>query len=121
MVKRTGPTNPYLRKLIEELKRKSLEAKAPIWKATAQKLSKPRRQRIAVNLSRIDRHTQKNDVVLVPGIVLASGNLSKPLTIAAWKFSKSAREKVLKAKGRCLSIEELVKKNPKGSDVKIIS
>lgn len=120
-MKPTGPTNPYLKKLIENLKRKSLELKAPIWKDVAKKLAKPRRKRISVNLSSIERHTKAKDTVIVPGIVLGSGELTKPVDIAAWKFSAQAREKIKKAKGKSLTIEEILEKNPRGSKIKIIT
>jgi large subunit ribosomal protein L18e len=121
MVKRTGPTNPYLRSLISTLKEKSLELKAPIWRAVAEKLEKPRRKKVEVNLLKIERNTNVNDVVVVPGVILANGELSKPVTIAAWKFSSSAQEKIKKSGGRILTIEKLIEENPKGSKVKIIS
>lgn len=120
MTKRTGPTNPYLKHLIEDLKTKSRELKAPIWKAVAKKLEKPRRQKIAVNLFHIDRHAEKGDTVLVPGIVLGEGELTKSVNIAAWRFSSSAEKKIKSAKGKMLEIKELVKENPKGSKVKIL-
>ena len=117
MVKRTGPTNPYLRGLVRELEK----SKASIWQKTAEKLGKATRKRIAVNLSDIDRHAKENGVVLVPGVVLASGELTKPLTVAAWKFSASAEEKIKRAKGKVLTISELMKEKPKGTGVKIIA
>jgi large subunit ribosomal protein L18e len=119
-MKRTVSTNPYLRKLIEELRKKSLELKAPIWKKIAEKLEKPRRSRVEVNLVSIDRNTNKGDTVIVPGVVLGSGDLTKPIAIAAWKFSPNAEEKIKKAKGETMTIEELMKKTPKGSGVKIL-
>jgi len=117
MVKRTGPTNPYLRSLVRELEK----SEAAIWQKTAEKLDKATRKRITVNLSDIDRHAKESDVVLVPGVVLASGELTKPLTVAAWKFSASAEEKIKRAKGKILTISELMKENPKGTGVKIIA
>jgi len=120
-MKRTGPTNPYLKNLIEELRKKYFELKAPIWLDLAEKLGKPRRKRIEVNISRISRYAKENEVIVVPGVVLGAGDLEKPLKIAAWRFSKKAREKIEKAGGKCLSIEELMKENPKGSGVRIIS
>ena len=120
-MKRTGPTNPYLRKLIEDLRKRYFETKIPIWLTVAEKLVKPRRDRISVNLSDIDRNTSKNDTVLVPGIVLSSGEITKPVSIAAWRFSGGAKEKIEKSNGKCLTIEELIKDNPKGTGVKIIS
>jgi large subunit ribosomal protein L18e len=121
MAKPTGPTNPYLKKLIENLRKKSFELNAPIWKTIAEKLEKPTRKRIEVNLSDIERNTKENDVIIVPGVVLASGNLTKKVTIAAWKFSAQAKEKIKKSKSEALTIEELMERNPKGSGVKIIT
>jgi large subunit ribosomal protein L18e len=121
MVKRTGPTNPYLKQLIEFLKKKSFELNAPIWKTVAEKLEKPRRQKVEVNLSQIDRYTADGDTVVVPGTVLSSGDINKSVNIAAWRFSATAKVKLEKSKGKCLTIEELVKINPKGTGVKIIT
>ena len=120
-MKRTGPTNVYLKQLIESLKKKALADKTPIWRDVAEKLGKPRRKRIEVNLSDIDRNTKKDDFVVVPGIVLSSGELTKAVNVAAWKFSSSAKEKIKKSKGKTLEIEELVKENPKGTGVKILT
>jgi large subunit ribosomal protein L18e len=119
-MKRTGPTNQYLKKLIEDLKKKSLETDTTIWRDVAEKLEKSRRSRVEVNLSDVERNAEKDDFVLVPGIVLSSGEITKPVNIVAWRFSGVAEEKIKKAKGKCLTIEELVKENPKGTGVKIL-
>jgi large subunit ribosomal protein L18e len=120
-MRRTGPTNPYLKKLIEELRKKSLELDAPIWKDAAKRLGGSRRKKVEVNLVDIERNANENETVLVPGIVLGSGELTKPINVAAWKFSPSAEQKIKKAKGKMMTIEELVKENPKGSGVKILT
>ncbi len=57
---------------------------------------------------------------MVPGKVLGAGKIDHPINVAAFAFSDQARLKILKAKGKCLSILELMKKNPKGANVKII-
>jgi large subunit ribosomal protein L18e len=119
MVKPTGPTNPYLRKLIIYLEKASKKNNAPIWKYVAELLSKPRRKKIEVNLYKINRFAKDGDQIIVPGKVLGVGEINKKIVIAAWKFSKNALNK-LKNKAEILSIEELVKRNPKGSNVKII-
>jgi len=119
-MRRTGPTNVYLKNLIEELRKKSLELNAPIWKVIAEKLYNPRRRKVEVNLADIERNTDKGETVLVPGAVLSSGNLTKSLNVAAWKFSPTAEEKIKKAGGKTLTIEELLKENPKGTGVKIL-
>jgi len=120
MVKRTGPTNVHLRRLIRFLEKASNENKVRIWKYVAELLSKPTRQRIEVNLSKIDKHTKEGDIVVVPGKVLGSGKLTKKVTIAAWKFSENALLKAKKSGANIITIEELVKSNPTGSNVKII-
>ena len=40
--------------------------------------------------------------------------------MAALSLSDSAKDKIVAAKGRVLSIEELMSKNPSGSKVKIL-
>lgn len=119
-MKKVKATNPQLIELINFLKKKSRENKVNIWKDIAERLAKPNKKRIAVNLSRLNRHTQKNDVVAVPGKVLGAGELSHPITVAAFAFSEKAKEKIKAARGKCLSYFDLIKKNPKGSNVKII-
>ena len=120
MVKRTGPTNPYLKELVESLKKKSYDKKASIWKTVAEKLEKPRRQKIEINIADIERVSEKNDVIVIPGTVLSNGELTKPVSIAAWRFSPAAKEKIKKAKGKIMTIDELVKENPDGSKVRLL-
>lgn len=113
-------TNPQLTELIKFLRKKSRENNAKTWNAIAEFLAKPRRRRIAVNISRLNRYTKENDVVVVPGKVLGAGEIDHPIMVAAFSFSKKAREKIESASGKCLAITELVENNPKGSNVKII-
>ncbi len=120
MVKRTGPTNPMLRKLIEELKKKSLEENVRIWKKIAEILERPTRRRVEINLKHIEREARDGDTIIVPGVVLSDGELKKKVTIAAWRFSAKAKEKIEKAGARAISIEDLIKENPKGSNVRIM-
>ncbi|MFH0711393.1 MAG: 50S ribosomal protein L18e [Candidatus Aenigmatarchaeota archaeon] len=119
-MKRTGPTNPYLKELISRLKERSFKENSHIWLAVAERLEKPTRKKIEVNLSVIERNSDKNDFVVVPGAVLSSGELTKSVNIAAWKFSEAAKEKIKKSKGKIMTIDELVKENPKGTGVKIL-
>ena len=61
-----------------------------------------------------------NDVIIVPGKVLGAGTLAHSLTVAAYQFSESSRKAIETAKGKCLSITDIVKNNPKGLKVRII-
>ena len=117
---KTKSTNPQLIQLIKILRQKSKENNAKIWKDIAKRLAKPRRKRIIVNISRLNRHTTKNETVVVPGKVLGAGKIDHPINVAAFSFSKKAEEKITAVKGKPLSIPQLAKKNPKGSKIKII-
>ncbi len=119
-MKRTGPTNPLLRNLIEELKKRSSEQNVNIWKRVALDLERPSRQRRSVNLSRIDRYTKENELIVVPGKVLGAGSLNHKLTISAYQFSDGAREKIEKTGSSVVSLLELSKEKPDGKRIKII-
>lgn len=119
-MKKAKTTNPELIELIRLLRKQSTDNKVEIWRDIAERLAKPRRNRPAVNLSRLNRYTKRNETVVVPGKVLSTGTLSHPLTVTAFAFSSEAREKIDAARGKCLSFSDLVKKNPKGSNVKMI-
>jgi large subunit ribosomal protein L18e len=119
-MKETESTNPELVNLIRFLKKKSREQKAAVWHDVAENLSKSKRARIAVNLSRINRHTEKRDTVVVPGKILGIGTLNHPLTIAAFGLSATAAQKLKASRAKYMSIPELVEKNPTGANVKII-
>lgn len=119
-MKKTKTTNPELLELIRFLKKEGMKNRANIWKEIAERLSRPRRKRITVNLSRLNRCTQKNETVAVPGKVLGAGEINHPIIVAAFAFSDKAREKITAVKGKCLAFHDLVKNNPKGSNIKII-
>ena len=113
-------TNVHKLMLIRMLKKVARDNNAKIWRYVADLLQNPRRLKVEVNLSKINRYTKEGDIVVVPGKVLGSGILEHSITVAAYSYSESARRKILDAGGRVLSIEELVNENPKGSNVKII-
>ena len=116
MVIKTKATNQILKKLAYDLVKFSNKNDALIWKRVAKELSRPARQRRSVNLSRINKYSKANDTVLVLGKVLGTGELDHKVTIAAFEFSEAAKKKIDNA----LTIQELMKKNPKGSKVILI-
>ncbi|HII65718.1 TPA: 50S ribosomal protein L18e [Candidatus Woesearchaeota archaeon] len=119
-MKRTGPTNPELQGLITELRKRGIAHDAALWKRIALDLERPTRQRRVVNLSRISRYSQENDVVVIPGKVLGAGSLSHKLTISAYQFSSGAREKIEQAGGKVVPLLDLSKDAPKGKTIRII-
>lgn len=120
MPKQTGPTNPILKQMIADLKAAGHKYNVPFALAIAKSMGRPERKKVEVNLSTIERHAEKGETVMVPGKVLGSGKLTKPVTVAAVGISTQAVAKIEKAGGKVITIAELVEKNPKGSGVKIL-
>lgn len=108
--------NEPLQKLIRDL----LSQERPVWRALARGLNRPRRVGFRVNLYRIERYGKGKETLVVPGVVLGSGDVTKARNVAALRFSGSARVKLERAGGRCFSIRELLEENPQGKGVKII-
>ena len=119
-MRETKTTNPQLIELISKLRKQSKEQDAPIWLDVADYLAKTRSQRIVVNISNLNRHTEKADVVVVPGKILGAGTIDHALTVASFDISQSAKAKLEAVKAKYITIPELMEKNPKGSKVKII-
>jgi large subunit ribosomal protein L18e len=121
MGKRVYKTNPNLLNLIERLKKEAYISEAPVWRDVADRLMKPRKGWAEVNLSRIERFASSDkETIIVPGKLLGAGVISKKVTVAAFKSSEAAKEKIAKAGGKSMSIEELLMDNPKGSNVRIM-
>lgn len=120
MPKPTGPSNLIFRGLIDDIRDRGYKEKIPFLLRLADELEKPRRNRAEVNLSRLNRVCKENETVVIPGKLLSSGILKKPLRVAAASFSMSAIQSIQNAGGKTLTIEELIKENPKGTNVKIV-
>jgi large subunit ribosomal protein L18e len=112
--------NPLLKETIKTLKDASRKSGQNIWAAMAEGLDKPKRRRVSVNLSRINRHTQPGDIVAVPGKVLASGALDHPVTVAAYSFSDGARKKIIQTEGKAVSLTSLIEEQVEPSKIKIL-
>ena len=119
-MKKIKATNPELIALIRDLKKKSRENQTELWLNLAERLSSSKKSRIAFNVSRLNRYTKDGETVTVPGKVLGAGKTDHPMTVAAFAFSDRAKSKILKAKGKCLSIRDLMEKNPTGKNVKLM-
>ncbi|MFH1978064.1 MAG: 50S ribosomal protein L18e [Candidatus Aenigmatarchaeota archaeon] len=110
--------NPVLKSLLVDLNEKGL--KAPVWKAVAKGLNRPSRIGHEMNVQRLSKLTKAKEKVIVPGVVLAIGEIDKPITVAALRFTETAQKKIEKAGGHCLSIEDMMEKEPKGSGLRVL-
>ncbi len=116
----TRKTNPQLMLQTDAFKAQARQHQANIWRELAKRLEAPSNNYAKVNLSRLNRHTNSGDVVIVPGKVLGAGSIDHPISIGAPSFSESARSKILTAGGTVLSLDEIAQVSPRGSHVKII-
>lgn len=107
-------TNPAVVEIL------ALAMKRKEWLHVAKMLSSSTRKYSMLNLSDIDKETKEADTVMIIGKVLGSGNVSKKVRVCALNFSKSALDKLKKAKAEIVTIAEEIKKNPKCEGVKIL-
>ena len=120
MAKKIAKTDPNLVELIKNLKKKSNNEEVAIWKDVAKRIQRSTRRRAEVNLSKINRISNNNETVLIPGKVLSTGDLDHKVNVVALNFSRVAQEKIEKSGGDCISISSILEKNPKGTNIRIL-
>lgn len=98
--------------------RAALKQKA--WNKVAFMLSGATRTYSSINLKQIDAKVSAGDTVVIPGKVLATGNLTKKVRICALSLSPSAKDKLKESKSEFAHIAEEIKLNPKAEGIKII-
>ena len=94
--------------------------KVPIWKAVIKELSRSRSNRREVNIGELAHVTKDKEVVIVPGKILGSGEISHKLTVWCFTISEVATRKILDAGGKILPLDSLIKKYPDSKGVRII-
>jgi large subunit ribosomal protein L18e len=112
--------NPELHRVVVELRRAAHAHDAPVWDSVADLLERTRHKVTPVNVGHLERVTEAEQTVVIPGKLLADGPLSKPLTVAALSYSPEARSKVHAAGGTALTISELLKAKPDGAGVRLL-
>ena len=101
-------SNALRLKLAYSLRKQSKVKKEKIWKDVSQKLLASRKNRMAVNIAEIARNTSEGSRVLIAGKVLGGGEMGHKVTVAAFSFSGSAREKIISSGGKCMSLQEFM-------------
>jgi len=109
----------YLSLLVKLYRFLARRTEAGFNKVVLKRLFMSRLHRPPVSLSRIVRHTkalENNTVVVVGTITDDSRMLDVPkLSVAALRFTKSARARILKAGGEALTLDQLALRAPTGS------
>ena len=94
--------------------------KSKEWLGIANILSGSRRNRIDINIEKINEESKAGDIIVVPGKVLSLGEIDKKVRVCALGFSNKAKEKLLNSKCEVVSILDEIKKNAKATGVKIL-
>ena len=94
--------------------------KAPIWRALEEELASPRANRREINVRRLAEITKADEVVVVPGKVLGTGNLGHKLTVCAFSISETAAKKIVDSGGKVMAFDDLINNYPDGKGVRII-
>lgn len=113
-------TNSIILQMEKELKIASRKNDAPIWSKLAKLTVKPTSARKVINVNKIDKLTKENDIVIHPGKVLGTGNISHKITLCSFLISNSAAKKIIDAGGKILSFNEIIKQFPTGKGVIIL-
>ena len=113
-------TNQVVVQMAKQLRQASKKNDAAIWSRLASLALKPSSARRVVNLKKINDITKDNDVIVVPGKVLGTGNVSHKVTLSSFSISNSAAKKIIQSGGKIISFEEMIQKFPTGKGVSII-
>ena len=123
--KRVGrdPTtpNPYHRLLIKLYKFLSRRTEGKFNKIIHKRLCQSNTTRYPISISRIAKlvaEEQREKVVVVVGSVLNDERLLvvPKMRVCALRFAEAARRRILRAKGECLTFDQLAKLDPTGSN-----
>lgn len=110
MVKRTGPTSKITKTIAIELGKHSTQTKSAVFDVLSEALLSSTRTRAEVNLHRLEKLAalHKGKILVVPGKILATGEINTPVEVAALRFSTAAKTKITAAKGKVHSLQQLI-------------
>jgi len=112
-------SNQQITALIGYLNVAAEEHDTALWRDLAKRLGKSSRRWANVNISKIAKHLNADEIALVPGKVLGDG-AATDIKVAAVNFSAQAREKIEAAGGTCYGIRDLVEQHADGKNIRII-
>jgi len=113
-------TNQVVIQMVKELKQASTKNDAPIWLKLAKLALKTSSSKRVVNLTKINDVTKEGEVIVVPGKILGTGNVSHKITLSSFSISNSAAKKIIESGGNIISFKEMIEKFPTGKGVRII-
>jgi large subunit ribosomal protein L18e len=111
---RTGPTNKETKSIAIMLERHGRKSRKKIFTEISEKLLKPSRKRACVNIFKLNEiaKTVGDKVLVVPGKVLASGDVEKKIEVACLSCSASAKKKIESMNGKVIRLKEITGISP---------
>ena len=120
---RTATTkNNYHQLLVKLYKFLARRTDAPFNEVVHKRLNQSRVTRYPISISKLIKHADSDDkkgkILVVVGKVLNDERLLQvpKLRVCALQFTETARAKIVKAGGECISFNELVKMAPEGKN-----
>jgi len=124
--KNRTPTSedPYLRLLIKLYKFLDRRTNSPFNRVVLRRLCQSNVNRPPMSLTRLLRYMKNKDgkIGVVIGTITDDPRLEKfpKLTVCALKFTSTARARILKAGGECLTLDQLALRAPTGSNTVLL-
>merc|ERR1711935_855158 len=122
--KDTKSNNLYQHLLVRLFKFLSRRTDSSFAKTVLRRLVSSRINRPPVSLSKVNKHlgSKKERIAVVVGTVTDDQRLldCPKLTIAALRFTETARARIIKAGGKCLTLDQLVQLAPTGSNTLLL-
>jgi len=116
--------DPYLKLLVRLYQFLSRRTSSPFNETILKRLCSSRIHRPPVSTSRLAKLMKKKHekIAVVVGTVLDDPRLLEvpKLTVCALRFSKTARARITKAGGQCLTFDQLALKRPTGANTVLI-
>ena len=121
-LKTKGPRNEEVLQAIALLEKEGRKSKKKIWKDIATRLKKPRRNRVKVNIWKLNKLNEKlgKKYLFVPGKVLGFGEVDREMNVIALQFSETASKKIAE-KGKRLTIAEALKQGINPKEIAIVA
>lgn len=101
----------YLKRAIEDAKASATDKNKKRSAYIVRLMSKPKRQRVSVNLAKLEKLANSGENVIIPGKVLGRGIVTKKINVAAVVYSSDAEKKLKEAGCTVIGIKEMLKKD----------
>ena len=112
--------NPELKDTVAKLLEISRENNSVFWRDIAKRLMKPKSSYSRTNVGKIESSTSDGDTVVVAGYVVGSGYMKRKVTVSAIKASPQAMKKISEGGSKFVSLVDLARENPKGTNLIIV-